>query len=50
MTAVRWTDALPALRSPILVTAFEGWFDRQTPGAISSSFVHKPRRMPWSER
>ncbi|MEM9519965.1 MAG: PAC2 family protein [Actinomycetota bacterium] len=27
MTAVRWTAELPPLRSPILVTAFEGLFD-----------------------
>ena len=27
MTAVRWTADLPPLRSPILVTAFEGLFD-----------------------
>ncbi|MEM8704874.1 MAG: PAC2 family protein [Actinomycetota bacterium] len=27
MTALRWTADLPALRSPILVTAFEGLFD-----------------------
>lgn len=38
MTAVRWTTDLPLLRSPILVTAFEGLFDvgGAATGAIES--------------
>jgi hypothetical protein len=28
--------------------AFVGWFDRQTPGAISAWLVQKVRRIAWS--
>ena len=27
-----------------------GWFDRQTPGAISQKFVHTVRSQAWSNR